>query len=78
MKHKELYSMLCGDLNGKEIQKRGDNTYTCSRFTLHAVEASASSHLGLTLRKASAFAILKSRGETKTRRVILPDCSHPL
>ena len=23
--HKELYSMLCGDLtNGKEIQKRGD------------------------------------------------------
>ena len=33
-----------------------------------AVEASASSHLGLTLRKASAFAILKSRGETKTRR----------
>ena len=21
---RELYSMLCGDLNGKEIQKRGD------------------------------------------------------
>ena len=22
--HRELYSVLCGDLNGKEIQKRGD------------------------------------------------------
>ena len=33
-----------------------------------AVEASAPSHLWFTLRKASAFAILKSRGERKTRR----------
>ena len=24
VEHKELYSVLCGDLNGKEIQKRGD------------------------------------------------------
>ena len=23
MEHKELYSVLCGDQNGKEIQKRG-------------------------------------------------------
>ena len=22
--HRELYSVLCSDLNGKEIQKRGD------------------------------------------------------
>ena len=22
--HRELYSMLCGDPNGKEIQQRGD------------------------------------------------------
>ena len=22
--HRDLYSALCGDLNGKEIQKRGD------------------------------------------------------
>ena len=26
--HKELYSVLCGDLNGKAIQKSGD---TCVR-----------------------------------------------
>ena len=24
VQHRELYSMLCGDLNGKEIQKRRD------------------------------------------------------
>ena len=24
MQHRELYSVLCGDLNGKEIHKRGD------------------------------------------------------
>ena len=24
IQHRELYSELCGDLNGKEIQKRGD------------------------------------------------------
>ena len=24
MSHRELYSVLCGDLNGKGIQKRGD------------------------------------------------------
>ena len=24
VEHRELYSVLCGDLNGKEIQKRGD------------------------------------------------------
>ena len=24
VQHRELYSVLCGDLNGKEIQKRGD------------------------------------------------------
>ena len=24
LKHRELYSGLCGDLNGKEIQRRGD------------------------------------------------------
>ena len=28
--HRELYSVLCGDLNGKEIQKRGD---ICIRIT---------------------------------------------
>ena len=26
--HRELYSVLCGDLNGKEIQKGGDK-YIC-------------------------------------------------
>jgi len=24
VQHRELYSVLCGDLNGKEIQRRGD------------------------------------------------------
>ena len=28
-KHRELYSGLCGDLNGKEIQRREDYTHVC-------------------------------------------------
>ena len=34
--HRELYSMLCDDLNGKEIQKKGIYIYTHTHTSAHA------------------------------------------
>ena len=52
MQHKGLYSVLCGDLNGKEIQNRGD-IYTHKKIIKKklcekTITASPSGHISST------------------------------
>ena len=34
VRHRELYPVLCGDLNGTDIQKQKERLYVCGQFVL--------------------------------------------